>query len=168
LAFAETPDHGRRMEGSPFMLAVPIEAADSTGVSDRVERRALVCGRCGYGIAVVRPALRCPMCGAFDWRPRGSAGLRRPSGAAEDERGLYRDEASRQRRDPRDVVPFPRRRAEPEWMALVPGHLATEDRADAVVSSTAAAIAHERNDVRITVEASDERGSPWQMQRLIS
>jgi hypothetical protein len=45
-------------------------------------------------------------------------------------------------------------RAEPEWLALVPGHLAIEDRADAVVSSTAAALTHERN-VRITVEASD-------------
>jgi hypothetical protein len=31
-------------------------------------------------------------------------------------------------------------RVEPEWLALVPGHLATEDRADAVVSSTTAAL----------------------------
>jgi hypothetical protein len=43
---------------------------------------------------------------------------------------------------------------EDEPIALVPGHLATEDRADAVVSSTTAALTHERN-VRITGEASD-------------
>jgi rubrerythrin len=66
--FAEIPDHGRRRD-------------DSTGVSEPVQRRALVCGGCGYGIAVVRPPLRCPMCGAFDWRPHGSAGVRQPSAA---------------------------------------------------------------------------------------
>jgi hypothetical protein len=35
-------------------------------------------------------------------------------------------------------------RAEPEWLALVPGHLATEDRAKAVVTSAGAPLRHER------------------------
>ena len=45
-------------------------------------------------------------------------------------------------------------RAAPEWLALVPGHLAADDRAKAVVSSAGAALEDERA-VRVTVGADD-------------
>jgi hypothetical protein len=45
-------------------------------------------------------------------------------------------------------------RAAPAWLALVPGHLAADDRAKAVVSSAGAALEHERTG-RVNVGADD-------------
>jgi rubrerythrin len=72
--FAETPKDGRGNDGSQsivaaLMLAARARAADPIGVRDPARKHVLVCGGCGYGVVVVIPPSRCPMCGAFDWQP---------------------------------------------------------------------------------------------------
>ena len=102
-------------------------------------------------------------------------------GAAVMSGGAHRDEAPRQRGDPRGAARFPdepiaffcecgdqrcyravwltgpaydQARAAPEWLALVPGHLAVEERAKAVVYSAAAPATRERGG-RIIVGVND-------------
>ena len=65
LAFAGTPDHVRRKEGSHFMLPGGVDVADPTDVSEPVRRRELVCGPAATGF---------PLCG-----PLGAAPCARPS-----------------------------------------------------------------------------------------
>jgi len=51
-----------------------IGKAGPVEIPAEAERRDLVCGECGYGIRVSKPAPRCPMCGELYWRASARAG----------------------------------------------------------------------------------------------